>query len=107
MKNTVLISLAAVVALGALPAAAHEVPNISHSHAFEQTGYGTFRQGHYVNSARGDIIIWSAQPKTGYKPGPAVEFARPEPITRAPARPNVKPAPLPSPQREYGKPKQQ
>ena len=105
MKNTGLMMLAAMFSLTALPVMAHEVPNIKHSHAFEQTGYGKYRQGHYVNGARGDIIIWSAQPKTGYKPGPAVKFARPEPITRAPAKPSVKPAPMATLQRDYGKPK--
>ena len=52
------------------PAYPHEVSNMEHTHAFQQTGYGKYRQGHYVNGAQGSIIIWS--PRT---------------YTRLPARP--------------------
>jgi hypothetical protein len=68
-------------------AAAHDTPNLEHSHAFQKTGYGTYRQGHSVNGPQGSIIIWSPRPYTGYQNGPAVKFARPQPITRAPGTP--------------------
>ena len=71
---------------------AHDVPNIEHSHAFRQTGYGQYRQGHSVNGPQGSIVIWSAQPWNGYKPGPAVRFPRPRPITRTPSPQVAKPA---------------
>ncbi len=46
------IILAAAAAMMLFPVAsrAHEVPNIPHTHAFQQTGYGTYRQGHTVNN---------------------------------------------------------
>jgi hypothetical protein len=65
-------------------AAAHDTPGLEHSHAFQKTGYGTYRQGHSVNGPLGSITIWSPQPYTGYRQGPAVKFARPQPITRPP-----------------------
>ena len=98
-----LLSLAAVAPY----AAAHDTPGISHSHAFKQTGYGTYRQGHSVNNSVGSITIWSAKPHTGYDPGQSVRFARPEPITKAPQLNTVKPAPLKKPANDYGKPKKQ
>lgn len=79
-------SLAALTMLISAPVFAHEVPNIDHSHAFQQTGYGTYRQGHYVNGPQGSIVIWSPRTYTGYQKG-AVKFARPTPITRAPGSP--------------------
>ena len=66
------------------PAYPHEVPNMEHTHAFQQTGYGKYRQGHYVNGAQGSIIVWSPRTYSGYRPGPAVKFARPSPIVKAP-----------------------
>lgn len=107
MKKTGLMVLMSACVLVSAPLLAHEVPNIKHSHAFEKTDYGKYRQGHYVNGPQGDIVIWSAQPKTGYKPGPAVEFARPEPISKKPASENLKPALKSSPAKDYGKPKKQ
>lgn len=87
MKPKVILAVAAALGLGAGAAWAHEVPNFEHTHAFEQTGYGTYRQGHTVNGPHGSITIWSAKPYTGYQAGPPVRFARPEPITRAPGSP--------------------
>lgn len=107
MKKTVCVILMVVCASAMTPLLAHDVPNIKHTHAFQKTDYGKYRQGHYVNGPQGDIVIWSAQPKTGYKPGPAVEFARPEPISKKPASANLKPALKSNPQMDYGKPKKQ
>lgn len=67
-------------------AGAHEVPNIDHTHAFEQTGYGQYRQGHSVNGPQGSIIIWSPRPHNSTNGSASVEFARPSPITRAPGQ---------------------
>jgi hypothetical protein len=74
-------------AAGAVPAMAHEVPNIEHTHAFQKTDYGVYRQGHYVNGPQGSIIIWSPRAYTGYRNQNQVKFARPTPITRAPGSP--------------------
>jgi hypothetical protein len=82
---------------------AHDVPNMSHTHAFKQTGYGKYRQGHYVNGPQGSIIIWSPQTYTEYQSGPAVRFARPRPITRAPGSPAVIKKSEADPAVDYGK----
>lgn len=88
MKKTVVILISAAGALlAATPLAAHDVKNMDHTHAFEQTGYGTYRQGHSVNNHLGDITVWSAKPHSGYQSGSTVKFARPEPITKAPTNP--------------------
>jgi hypothetical protein len=84
------ILIVATASLLAATARAHEAPNLEHTHAFQQTGYGSYRQGHKVNGPQGDIIIWSPRPYTGYQPGPAVRFARPQPITKAPGHPALK-----------------
>ena len=69
------------------PAYSHDVPNMEHTHAFQQTAYGKYRQGHYVNGPQGSIIVWSPKTYTGYQAGPAVNFARPTPIVKAPGSP--------------------
>lgn len=88
MKRTIMLAAAAGLAVAAVAtmgtALAHDVPNMSHTHAFKQTGYGTYRQGHSVNGPYGSITIWSPRTYTGYQSAPAVQFARPEPITTAP-----------------------
>lgn len=84
MKRLILLSIAVGAWLLAGQLAAHDVPNMAHTHAFKQTGYGTYRQGHSVNGPYGSIIIWSPRNYGGYKSSPAVQFARPTPITRAP-----------------------
>jgi hypothetical protein len=89
MKRKVILAVAAALGLGAGPAWAHDIPNIEHTHAFQQTGYGSYRQGHTVNGPYGSITIWSPRPYTGYQVAPPVRFARPEPITRAPGTPAV------------------
>jgi len=87
MKWFVLL-IATTAAIGISPAApAHDTPNLEHTHVFQKTGYGTYRQGHSVNGRLGSITIWSPRPYTGYQTGPAVKFARPQPITRAPGTP--------------------
>jgi hypothetical protein len=82
---------------------AHDVPNMNHTHAFQQTGYGTYRQGHYVNGPQGSIIIWSPRTYSGYQKGQAVKFARPRPITRAPGSPVVIKKSEADPAVDYGK----
>jgi hypothetical protein len=69
------------------PAFPHDVPNITHTHAFQQTGYGKYRQGHYVNGAQGSIIVWSPRTVGSYQGGQRVNFARPTPIVKAPESP--------------------
>jgi hypothetical protein len=72
-------------------AQAHDAPNLDHTHAFQQSAYGSYRQGHQVSGRRGDIIVWSARKYTGYQQAPVVRFARPQPITRAPGGAAPKP----------------
>ena len=81
-----LIATAAAISISSV-AAAHDTPNMEHTHAFQKTGYGTYRQGHSVNGPLGSITIWSPRPYTGYQKEPAVKFARPQPIIRAPGSP--------------------
>jgi len=84
--------IASAAAMAASPMApAHDTPNLEHTHAFEKTGYGTYRQGHSVNGPLGSITIWSPRPYTGYQSGPVVKFAHPEPITKAPGTPAATP----------------
>jgi len=103
MKTAVFWVMTASLLWFAAPAFAHEVANMEHSHAFQQTGYGKSRQGHYVNGPQGSIIIWSPRTQTGYQQGSAVEFARPEPITKAPSSPNMKPGKKTTFGKDYGK----
>ena len=105
MKITLMTLSALVLLSGAQVAAAHETPGISHTHAFKQTGYGTYRQGHSVNNSVGSITIYSAKPHNGYDPGQSVKFARPEMIKKAPGAIDMKPAPVKKPASDYGKPK--
>jgi hypothetical protein len=58
MKRLSVLFMAATSLLVAT-AWAHDAPNLEHTHAFERTGYGSYRQGHAVNGPQGDIIIWS------------------------------------------------
>jgi hypothetical protein len=103
MKRSILFGVAAGSWLLSGLLFAHDVTNMAHTHAFKQTGYGTYRQGHSVNGPNGSIIIYSARPYTGYQSSPNVKFARPEPITRAPGSviPNSKIASDPA--QNYGK----
>ena len=71
-KALVTASLVSLAGFSA-PLAAHETPGIEHTHAFEQTGYGTYRQGHSVNNRLGSITIWSARPHTGFTAKPPVK----------------------------------
>lgn len=104
--KTVLMSLSVLVLLAYAPVVdAHETPGISHTHAFKQTGYGTYRQGHSANNGLGSITIWSAKPHNGYDPGQSVKFARPEMIKKAPEPVAAKPAPVKKPASNYGKPR--
>ena len=78
------ILVIATASLLAATARAHDAPNLEHTHAFQETAYGSYRQGHQVSGPQGDIIIWSPREYTGYQQAPAVRFARPRPITEAP-----------------------
>lgn len=84
MKRLILLSIAAGPWFLAGQLAAHEVPNMEHTHAFKQTGYGTYRQGHSVSSPYGSIIIWSPRNYGSYQSSSNIRFARPSPITNAP-----------------------
>jgi hypothetical protein len=86
----ILLAATGALILFTAPAYPHDVPNMEHTHAFQQTGYGKYRQGHYVNGAQGSIIIWSPRTYTGYRGGPAVKFARPSPIVKTPQSPVAK-----------------
>ena len=103
MKRLVISGIAAAAIAVAVSARAHDVPNLEHTHAFQQTGYGTWRQGHYVNGPQGSIIIWSPQNYTGYENSPAVRFARPQPISRPPASRLIEPGAGRQPAPDYGK----
>ncbi|MBT8058528.1 MAG: hypothetical protein KJO33_02970 [Gammaproteobacteria bacterium] len=103
MKPILLLTATAVCAFLATPLSAHEVANFEHTHAFEQTGYGQYRQGHSVNGPQGSIIIWSAQPKNSTNGKAPVDFARPSPITRAPGQPFKRPEPQTDRSSDYGK----
>jgi hypothetical protein len=105
IRNALVIASLVSLAGLSMPLAAHDTPNMKHTHAFEQTGYGTYRRGHTVNNELGSITIWSPRPYTGYQAKPPVKFARPEPIRKAPGSPNMKPAVESRPVRNYGKPK--
>ena len=101
--RTFLMTVTGALVFVAAPVFPHEVQNMSHSHAFQQTGYGKYRQGHYVNGAQGSIIIWSPRTYSGYRPGPAVKFARPSPIVKAPQSPVTKTRSQNRSSIEYGK----
>ena len=83
--------LAALLSASFLTTAApgHESPGFQHSHAFRQTGYGTYRQGHVVDGPQGSIIIWSPANVSGYSGESRIRFARPQPISRPPGSPPV------------------
>jgi hypothetical protein len=103
MKAPTVLAAAAMFSLGSGLAQAHDVPNMDHTHAFEQKGYGTWRQGHSVNNEYGSITIWSPRTYTGYQQTTPVEFARPRPITQPPGSPSVKKAAGQDPAETYGK----
>lgn len=103
MKRTVIFVTAAGLALSGGAAWAHEVSGIAHTHAFEQTDYGKYRQGHSVNGPYGSITIWSPRSYTGYQNAPTVRFARPEPITQAPGAPAAQIREKQTPALDYGK----
>lgn len=107
MKRTIMLATAAGLALAAVAttrmALAHDVPNNTHTHAFKQTGYGQYRQGHSVNGPYGSITIYSPRTYNAYQGAPPVGFARPEPITRAPDAPAAQTRADSDPALEYGK----
>jgi hypothetical protein len=101
-SRNILLAATGALVLFTAPAYPHEVPNIAHTHAFQQTGYGKYRQGHYVNGAQGSIIVWSSRPYTSFQPRPPVKFARPTPIVKAPGSPVTKPRNQERPAIQYG-----
>ena len=101
--RTFLMTVTGALVFVTAPVFPHEVQNMSHSHAFQQTGYGKYRQGHYVNGAQGSIIVWSPRTFTGYQRGSAVKFARPTPIVKAPESPVAKTRSQAKSTIEYGK----
>jgi hypothetical protein len=103
VKSMLLLTATAVCAFLATPLSAHEVANFEHTHAFEQTGYGHYRQGHSVNGPQGSIIIWSAQPKNSTNGKAPVDFARPSPITRPPGQSFKRLEPKTDRSDDYGK----
>ena len=103
MKAPTVLAAVTTLFLGSGFAQAHDVPNMDHTHAFEQKGYGTYRQGHSVNNEYGSITIWSPRTYTDYQQSAPVEFARPSPITRAPGSPTVKKESEQDPAETYGK----
>lgn len=103
MKSFVVSAITVAAIVTAVPVWAHDTPNFEHSHAFRQTGYGTWRQGHSVNGPLGQIIIWSPQTYNEYQDSPPVRFARPQPITRPPGSALIKPRAGQNPALEYGK----
>lgn len=70
-----------------LAAMGHNTSNMKHSHAFKQTGYGEYRQGHYANGPIGSILIWSARPVNSRYSSGSVRFITPKPISKPPANP--------------------
>lgn len=107
MKRTLLLAGAKGLALAAFAAMgtalAHDVPNMDHTHAFKQTGYGTYRQGHSVNGPYGSITIYSPRTYSGFQSAPTVDFARPEPITSPPGVPAAQNRAEQNPALEYGR----
>ena len=100
LKKPLVGGLLLACILAPMPAAmAHETPNLEHTHAFQQTSYGTWRQGHSVTGAQGSIIIWSPRSHNGFEKAPDLRFARPEPITRAPGSAFARPKDDRMPQR--------
>jgi hypothetical protein len=89
MKIRTAFTAAAFLVLFSAPAWSHEVPNITHTHAFQKKDYGEYRQGHYVNGSQGSIIVWSPRTVNSRQSGYKVNFARPSPITKAPGKPNA------------------
>lgn len=83
-------ALAAFLLSAAASAVAHDAPDFDHSHAFQQSDSGVWRQGHSVNGEQGTITIWSPRSYDGYQKTPPVRFARPRPITRPPGGAVVK-----------------
>lgn len=102
MRTRIFAAVATALALAAGPVQAHDVPNMDHTHAFQQQSYGKFRQGHSVNNEYGSITIWSPRTYTGYQTPPAVRFARPEPISRPPGTPGLQKRTEQNPARDYG-----
>jgi hypothetical protein len=86
-----------------LTAMGHNTSNMKHSHAFKQTGYGEYRQGHYANGPIGSILIWSAKPVNSRHSSGSVRFITPEPISKPPANPYRKTSGNSDASTQYGK----
>ena len=104
MKRMLMLAGAAGFALATTGTVlAHDVPNMDHTHAFKETGYGKYRQGHSVDGPYGSITIYSARTYNPSQAAPAVEFARPEPITTPPGAPAAQIRAVNNPALDYGK----
>lgn len=104
MKRMLILAGAAGFALATTGTAlAHDVPNMEHTHAFKEAGYGKYRQGHSVDGPYGSITIYSARTYNTYQSAPVVEFARPEPITTPPGAPAAQTRADKNPALDYGK----
>jgi len=103
MRFPVMAATATLLAFSAAPAIAHEVPNMTHTHAFESTTYGQVRKVRSVNNEVGSIRIVSPPGYAGYQQAPSVRFARPEPITRGPDMPITHKQSAQDPALDYGK----
>lgn len=87
-----------------LAAMGHNTSNIKHSHAFKQTGYGKYRQGHYADGPGGNILIWSAKPlNSRHSSSGSVRFISPVPISEPPSNPFRKNSREPGASTQYGK----
>lgn len=97
------MAAAAMLLIFTAPAGAHQVSHMEHTHAYQQIGYGKYRQGHAVNGPYGNIIIWSARPYTGYQNSNRVRFARPVLLKKAPSGPVLESGAGSDAARNYGK----
>ena len=104
MKRMLMLAGAAGFALATTGTVlAHDVPNMEHTHAFKESGYGKYRQGHSVDGPYGSITIYSPRTYGTYQSAPVVDFARPEPITTPPGAPAAQTRADKNPALDYGK----
>ncbi len=102
----ILLATAVSVLLAPSIALAHEVQNMPHTHAFENSEYGKPpQQTRSVNNELGNISITSPQRANPYGAGSTVNFARPTMITRPPGPPVASKQSDSNPAKDYGKDK--
>ena len=103
MNSGRLFIAASILLLLSLPARAHQVSNLEHTHVYQQTAYGKFRQGHAVSGQYGNILIWSAKPYASSRNSNNVRIARPAMIKQAPPGPFLESGARFDATRNYGK----